>query len=125
MGEKNVIHRFHLFNTQNGLYNAMQDRIQQTLYYAESRFWSILKTLTNADDARNVWCQKLLHRELVFVSRVNFYKLFLTSSYLQVICVILYRNRNINWSAFGSPNVVTITSRRVGFGKRRRTPLWL
>ena len=65
MDKKTVIHRFNLFNTQNSQYQSMQAKIQQILYYAESRFASIMKTLTVADESRLLWCQKLLHRELV------------------------------------------------------------
>lgn len=43
----------------------MHSKIQQILYYAESRFWHILNNLTSADDVKLSWCQKLLHRELV------------------------------------------------------------
>lgn len=65
MEKKTVIHRFNPLNTQNGRCKAMHARIQQILYYAESRFWSILNTLALADDSKHLWCQKLLHRELV------------------------------------------------------------
>jgi hypothetical protein len=65
MGKKNDIRRFNMFNLQNESNLEIQKKIQQLLYYAESRFWSILNTFKNSDYNRNSWCQKLLHRELV------------------------------------------------------------
>lgn len=65
MEKKTVLYRFDLFNSQNDQYKALLIRIQQILYYAESRFWSILNNLSTADGARLLWGQKLLHRELV------------------------------------------------------------
>lgn len=65
MEKKPVLHRFNLFTSKNNQYTALLIRIQQILYYAESRFWSILNHLAKADDARQLWGQKLLRRELV------------------------------------------------------------
>ena len=61
MEKKTVIQRFDLFNNQNAQFHA---QIQEILYYAESRFWSILNKLALADGSKLFWCQKLLHREL-------------------------------------------------------------
>ena len=69
MEKKAIIRRFNLFNNQNEHYNALHVRIQQTLYYAESRFWAILNNLAKADASRNLWCQILLNRELVIYYR--------------------------------------------------------
>jgi hypothetical protein len=65
MDKKIVLRRFDLFNSQYDHYNAWSIKIQQFLYYAESRFWSILNNLALASDARQIWGQILLHREVV------------------------------------------------------------
>lgn len=39
--------------------------IQDVVYYAESRFWSIINEISKADVDRQSWTQKLLLRELV------------------------------------------------------------
>lgn len=41
--------------------------IQEVLYYAESRFWTVLNEISNAEFNidRQIWTQKLLKRELV------------------------------------------------------------
>lgn len=64
MVKKKEIRRFNMINLQNGSDKDIPLKIQRILYYAESRFWCILKSLKN-DDKRHTWCQKLLHRELV------------------------------------------------------------
>ena len=71
MKKKTIIHQFNLLNNQNAQYKAMFSKIQQILYYAESRFWSILITLAAANNSKRYWCQKLLHRELVFNTLIN------------------------------------------------------
>jgi hypothetical protein len=43
-------------------------KLQEIVYYAESRFRSMLQDLSNADNDRKKWTQKLLHRELVRTS---------------------------------------------------------
>jgi hypothetical protein len=49
-------------------YSAIVENSQEVVYYAESRFRSILQDLCNADNDRKKWTQKLLHRELVGTS---------------------------------------------------------
>ena len=41
--------------------------IQEVIYYAESRFWTILNDISNAefDVDRQIWTQKLLQHKLV------------------------------------------------------------
>lgn len=46
-------------------YSAMGVKLQEVVYYAESRFRSMLQDLCNADNDRKKWTQQLLHRELV------------------------------------------------------------
>jgi hypothetical protein len=75
MEKKTVIRRFNPLNSQNHQYKTMHSKIQHILYYAESRFWSILNNLALADDSKRLWCQTLLHRELVIKYRIEF-KLF-------------------------------------------------
>ena len=65
MEKKTVIQQFDIFKNQNAQNNTLYAQMQEILYYAKSRFWSILNTLTSADDSKLFWCQKLLHRELV------------------------------------------------------------
>jgi hypothetical protein len=66
MMKKNpTIRRFNLFNLQNGSNHDIYVKIQETVYYAESRFLGILTDIGKADLARQSWCQKLLRRELV------------------------------------------------------------
>jgi hypothetical protein len=65
MEEKPVIRRFSLLNSRKPFDHEIHSKIQQLLYYAESRFWRILIKFMAADYKKNDWCQKLLHRELV------------------------------------------------------------
>lgn len=71
MEKKTVIRRFDPLNSQSRQYKTMCSRIQQILYYAESRFWTILNNLALADNDKRIWCQKLLHRELVIKYRIE------------------------------------------------------
>lgn len=65
MENKNVIRRFRVLKSSNDYNDNIQKAIQHVLYYAESRFWFILKFLTNAGQNKQSWCQILLQRELV------------------------------------------------------------
>lgn len=60
-----TIRRFNIFNMQHGSKQDTHIRIQETIYYAESRFRSILKHFGTTEINRQAWGQKLLHRELV------------------------------------------------------------
>ena len=71
MSTKTVLHCFNPFNSGKDEYNAKRDHIQETVYYAESRFWAILNNLEKAGQDRISWGQKLLHRELVRVFQVG------------------------------------------------------
>lgn len=63
MEKKIGFHRLKLLDTAGQEhYKTKMVKIQQILFYAESRFWSILIHLAKAD---NDWGQILLHRELV------------------------------------------------------------
>ena len=73
MEKKTVIQRFDLFKNQNAQNNTFYAQMQEILYYAKSRFWSILNTLASADDSKLFWCQKLLHRELVSKKKKFFF----------------------------------------------------
>jgi hypothetical protein len=55
-----TLRRFNMMDSRN--HKNTQAMIQHLLYYAESRFWCILKSIKKGEDK---WCQKLLHRELV------------------------------------------------------------
>lgn len=46
-------------------YSAKGLELQEAIFYAESRFSSILNDLRKVDDDRKYWSQKVLHRELV------------------------------------------------------------
>jgi len=59
------MHRFTLMDYQHKPYGGVHRKIQQILYYAESRFSIILRNLKKADAKAQDWHQKLLHRELV------------------------------------------------------------
>ena len=48
--KKTIIRRFDLFKIQNAEYNTFHGKIQEILYYAESRFWTILNNLASADN---------------------------------------------------------------------------
>ena len=65
MNERNIIRRFDFLNSRSPSKIESHKKIQEFLYYAESRFWAILNFITRAPSNRNDWCQKLLHRELV------------------------------------------------------------
>jgi hypothetical protein len=59
------IHRFNPFALQHGSNLQTHEKVQEIIYYAESRFWTILTNLSNADRERQTWTQNLLQRELV------------------------------------------------------------
>ena len=61
-----TIHRFNPFSLQHGSNHSLHVRIQEVIYYAESRFWVILNNISKADQERQSWTQKLLQRELVY-----------------------------------------------------------
>jgi hypothetical protein len=75
MEKKTVIQRFDLFKIQSAEYNTFHAQIQEILYYAESRFWTILNNLASADGSKIFWCQILLHRELASKKILLFYSL--------------------------------------------------
>jgi hypothetical protein len=77
--------RFELINSQNLFHNDTQKKIQQLLYYAESRFWCILKSTKKEND---IWCQKLLHRELVIMNGIN---IVVSLTILQIFSSSCYR----------------------------------
>jgi hypothetical protein len=59
------IRRFNPFNLQHGPAIGSHARIQEIIFYAESRFRSIAFSLTTAG---HLWTQKLLQAELVSLS---------------------------------------------------------
>lgn len=63
--QSTTIHRFNLFNLQHGSDHDIHVKIQEIIYYSESRFSSILHHISKADSDRQSWTQKLLQRELV------------------------------------------------------------
>jgi hypothetical protein len=65
MPEFTIFNPFSEFDTS---WNSnIRIQIQEVLYYAESRFWTALNAISNAefDIDRQIWTQKLLKRELV------------------------------------------------------------
>ena len=112
MEKKAVLYRFNLFNSQNDHYNALHNRVQQILYYAESRFWSILTHLATADEIHVSWGQKLLHRELASFSRVN---LIIHSGNLNNIQLFVLSYIGIGTS-IGQPLKVPILLRSLAVG---------
>ena len=61
-----TIRRFNPFNLQHGSDHNIHVKIQEVVFYGESRFWHIVNNISKADLARQTWTQKLLHRELVW-----------------------------------------------------------
>jgi hypothetical protein len=59
------IHRFNPFALQHGSNLQTHEKVQEIIFYAESRFWTILTNLSNADQECQTWTQNLLQRELV------------------------------------------------------------
>lgn len=59
------IHRFNPFALQHGSNLRTHEKVQEIVFYAESRFWTILSNISDADRERQVWTQILLQRELV------------------------------------------------------------
>ena len=57
MDKKTVIHRFNLFNTQNSQYQSMQAKIQQILYYAESRWYGVNQCMHGYSDFSQLFQQ--------------------------------------------------------------------
>jgi len=60
-----TIHRFNPFTVRSGSDQNVHNKIQEVIYYAESRFWAVLHYLSKAGIDRQSWVQKLLHWELV------------------------------------------------------------
>ena len=59
------IHRLNPFALQHGSNLGTHVKIQDIIFYAESRFWTILSNISNADRERQAWTQILLQQELV------------------------------------------------------------
>ena len=88
------IHRLNPFALQHGSNLGTHVKIQEVVFYAESRFWTILTNISNADRERQAWMQNLLQRELVcsafgFLTLLTLYKAF---------CFILRRRSYRHWS---------------------------
>jgi hypothetical protein len=113
MEKKTVIHRYNLFNVNNNEYNALHVKIQMILYYAESRFWSILNHLADADFTKISWSQKLLHRELVLFI-VLLTDRFSQSQNSTVVCTILHWNWDVARPSLDCADIGTITGREHG-----------
>jgi hypothetical protein len=64
MNKKPILRRFNILNLQDGS-SKIHFEIKELIYYAESRFLSILNNISQADENKKSWSQKLLHRELV------------------------------------------------------------
>jgi hypothetical protein len=60
------IHHFNPFALQNGCSLQGHEKVQEIVFYAESRFWTILTNISNANRERQTWTQNLLQRELVY-----------------------------------------------------------
>lgn len=60
-----TIHRFNPFKLKTDFNHANHGKIQEVVYYAESRFWCIINEISKADVIQQDWTQKLLLRELV------------------------------------------------------------
>ena len=59
-------------------YSRFAVKIQDIVYYAESRFRAVLTYISNKevekpDPDRNLWVQTLLHREVVSIIAFNLY----------------------------------------------------
>ena len=59
------IHHFNPFVLQHGSNLQTHQKVQEIIWYAESRFWTILMKISNADREGQAWMQNLLQRELV------------------------------------------------------------
>jgi hypothetical protein len=59
------IHRLNPFALQHGSNLWIHEKIQQIIFYAESRFWTILPNISNANQECLTWTQNLLQWELV------------------------------------------------------------
>ncbi|KAF8809697.1 hypothetical protein BYT27DRAFT_7093990, partial [Phlegmacium glaucopus] len=61
------IHQFNPLSIQQPSQDSTLLYIQELIYYAESRFWSIVNEMSKAKIDQQSWVQKLLHWELLFV----------------------------------------------------------
>ena len=59
------IHRLNSFALQDGSNLWIHEKIQQIIFCVESRFWTILTNISNADWEHQAWTQNLLQQELV------------------------------------------------------------
>jgi len=59
------IHRFNPFALHHGSNLWTHEKVQEIVWYAESRFWTILLKISNANWEHQAWMQNLLQRELV------------------------------------------------------------
>ena len=60
-----TIHRFDPFTVRSSSDQNVHLKIQEVIYYTESRFWAVLHYISKAGIDQQPWMQKLLHRELV------------------------------------------------------------
>ena len=70
-----TIHRFNPFNLAPGFNRDLHMKVQEIVYYAESRFWTISNEISKEDHDKQSWTQKLLQRELVQSYYVIFIKI--------------------------------------------------
>jgi len=59
------IHRLNPFTLQHGSNLGTHVKIQEIIFYVESRFWTIITNISNADWERQAWTQILLQQGLV------------------------------------------------------------
>ncbi|KAF8815456.1 hypothetical protein BYT27DRAFT_7249119 [Phlegmacium glaucopus] len=62
-----TICQFNPFNLQHGSDHMLHVKIQEVIYYGEFWLWSIVNEISQANVDQQVWTQKLLHRELLFI----------------------------------------------------------
>ena len=79
------IHRLNPFSLQHGSNLGTYVKIQEMIFYAESRFWTILTNISNADRERQAWTQNLLQRELVCLAFALSYLADILQSFLSYL----------------------------------------
>ena len=59
------IHTFNPFNLQQGSQQEWHIKLQEVIYYGESRFRQATASINTADGRRQGWMQECLQQELV------------------------------------------------------------
>ena len=87
-----TIHTFNPFSLQHGSNQDMHAKVQEVIYYGESRCRQALNDMSKADVRHQAWMQRSLQQELVCIFSLEFSHVDLLPALSHVIC----RNRNLS-----------------------------